>query len=167
MDALEIKFLFELDKLIAEEFMGWGNFEKYPDSPFWVGCQPTGAVTDDGVAIVEEMTAPVPAYTSDRWAAGELEEKLRSDGWLISTKLMPDGYPFLSNEGDVELRAKAVCELMDMTGQQLHRTAFAAHDSVCVAIALAALKAKGIWVNLALQPGEQPAVLTILEPFEQ
>lgn len=49
-----------------------------------------------------------PLYAYNRFHAGEVEERLRQEGWLVSVKQKPDDYPFLNNDGDVRINTRCV-----------------------------------------------------------
>lgn len=150
----------DLDRMIAEHWFDWGNFELSSDvseTPFWFGCSPTGGLTDKGEVFVHDVPEPVPSYSSERWAAYELEQKMAEVGWVVAAKVRPSEFPFVLQcpDGQKKIYAKTVCELQWMRessecpSSTTHPAYF--HDNVCVAIAMAALFAKNIQAVLSTE----------------
>ncbi|HEX8564107.1 MAG TPA: hypothetical protein VF648_00465 [Pyrinomonadaceae bacterium] len=92
-----------------------------------------------------------PAYSSLINMAWIIVEHLRRQGWLVTVKEMPDGFPFeigaMEREGEINRRA--VCELRWMptnehenTRKRINCHPFAAPDTAPLAICLAALEAE-------------------------
>jgi len=80
----------------------------------------------------------------------ELIEMLRVEGWLVTVKAMPDGFPFLAgNDADAKIDRRYVCELMWMphhdlenVRKQIHIHPFGAAETMLAAIEMAANRRK-------------------------
>lgn len=65
------------------------------------------------VVFGHELEQP-PAYSTDIAAAWLVVEHLREAGWLVVTKSMPDGFPFLLGDDwvtDPKMFTRATCNL--------------------------------------------------------
>lgn len=92
----------ELDAEVAVRVMGWrlkGCWWEASDG------------STQGCTLTDERWRP-SVDIADAW---RVVEHLRAEGWLITVKEMPDGYPYLGGD-DIQLRQRSVC-----TGLWMHR----------------------------------------------
>lgn len=143
----------ELDALVAEKVMGWRWLHDGLGNMAWYeGLHDTG--WGDGGDAGRNRRAWAPA--TDIAAAWQVVEKMRSDGWLVSLREMPDGFPYLSNDPVPQeiSRHKCICEMEYKPSRNAEdcRKRFtwpmpiAFTQSTPFAICLAALRAVGVEV---------------------
>lgn len=124
---------------VAREVMGWTDVDLDSDGQCFCGIRPD----QPGRGLY------VPPYSRELGAAWLVVEKLRQDGWLVTVKLMPDGFPFRGSvDSDEQWKVKVAVELTWMpqkTAEDCRRSItlhpFALGDEVPETICKAALEA--------------------------
>ncbi len=128
---MQLKSLRELDKLVAEKIFGWCDFwESSVTSAGWYylkGCPPQ----EQAIGVdTKRQEAPVPKYSTDIAAA-----------WAITEKFYSANISRLSNGTEFEAYLVTTDGKSNIDGHAKAKT-------VEVALCLAALKTKGVEVEL-------------------
>ncbi|MBC8488493.1 MAG: hypothetical protein H8D45_20895 [Bacteroidetes bacterium] len=99
----------------------------------------------EGSSIPPHRPKRVPEFSKKIKFAWHIVEKLQADGWLVTIKVMPEGFPFIVFD-DNKVMSRAVCELLwmdtsttDNLQRRLYRNPVAFADTAPLAICRAAL----------------------------
>lgn len=137
----------ELDAAVAEYVMGWRGTEAvhwgWKPSPEWCGMPPE---EQKERAIFASGRGIVPYYSTFIRESWEVVEKLRSLGWLVVLKAMPEGFPFRFQDDETKVHRRYVCSANWMPiktpgdcRRYIHANPYSFDDSAPLAVCRCAL----------------------------